>query len=258
MKKLISFLLAAALMLLLGLTAYAAEPDSFVVDTAGILTQQELSNLNEEAAFYSDAHDFGIYILVVEDYIDLPWSGGIEAVTKRLYQDLDYGIGSSRSGILLLLSMKERNYALHVYGDVYEAFTDHGHDYLTKEFLNDLADDSWYDGFSDYITTSAYMLEQAENGEPVGENPPHARTFGIIACVLLGFLTALIVTSVLKAQLTSVSQKAEAGDFKAGEGLQLSVRTDRYTHTTRTRVYDPPKESNDRSSSGSSTSSGNF
>ena len=56
-------------------------------------------------------------------------------------------------------------------------------------------------------------------------------------------------------QMKTAKEKTEADDYMPG--LKLRVKRDVYTHTTQTRVYDPPKE--EKSSGGdSSTDSDGF
>ena len=170
-----------------------------------------------------------------------------------------YGIGDTHRGVLLMLSMETRKYAIFVDGDADDAFDGIGHSYLADQFLDDFGEDAWYNGFIDYIATADELLTLGENGKPISSNPPGARGFGILACVLLGLLIAFLVTRGLKAQLTTVHEKSEASDFMDSSGLKLTQKSDLVTHRTQTRVYDPPHEDSSSSSdSDSSSSSGSF
>jgi uncharacterized protein len=49
---------------------------------------------------------------------------------KSVYQENALGYGTEKSGIILMLSMTDRNYALIAYGYGNTVFTDHGRDIL--------------------------------------------------------------------------------------------------------------------------------
>ena len=64
-----------------------------------------------------------------------------------------------------------------------------------------------------------------------------------------------IVCFVLYSQMKTAKRKIRADEYMPG--FALRVKRDRYTHTTRERVYDPPKKESS-SSGGSSTDSDGF
>ncbi len=198
-----------------------------------------------------------MYIITVQnikDHMDVP---DMDTAAEQLYLGNELGEGSDRSGILLMLSMAERDWALFAFGYGNTAFTDYGKQYLSGQFLDDFRDDTWYDGLQDYQQVCGEMLESAKSGAPVDvdnvPDPPHARLYGILACTVLGFVIAFIVAGVLKGQLKSVAHGTQAEAFVAAGGLELKDRYDRYTHTTESRVYDPPQKSNSSSSGGGGT-----
>ena len=65
---------------------------------------------------------------------------------------------------------------------------------------------------------------------------------GIFICFVISLLIAFLVVGILKGQLKSVETKTQADTYVTGEALQLTVREDRYTHTTRDRRYDPQEK----------------
>ena len=79
----------------------------------------------------------------------------------------ELGLGDDHSGILLMLSMAERDYALFAFGYGNTAFTDYGKDYLSGYFLDNFKDNGWYNGFEDYQRVCGEMLDEARNNKPV-------------------------------------------------------------------------------------------
>ena len=68
---------------------------------------------------------------------------------------------------------------------------------------------------------------------------------GVIVCFLIALVIAFIVIGVLKSQLKSVEIKTRADGYMGSDALKLQVREDRYTHTTKTRVYSPERDDDD-------------
>ena len=242
MKKTTVFLLALSLVLMLALPVSAHNELGYVTDSVGILTQEEYEELELQAIDLADRHDFGVYVIVLDDFQNYVATTDIREAARSIYNEYGLGRGADRDGILLLLSLEGRDYALRAMGYGSTAFTDYGKQYLSEEFLDDFADDRWADGFADYLRVSDEMLAAAENGNPVDEgNVPGGRMYGIIACILLGFGVAFIVRGSLKGQLKSVAMGTGAAAFQADGGLVLTQEYDRYTHTTQDRVYSPEK-----------------
>lgn len=268
-KKLTSSFLSLLLALLLCVPAFAEAQLGYVTDGAGLLTEEERQTLERNAQTLSEKYSFGVYIMTVNDitdYIDAP---DMDTAAEQLYLSYQLGESSDQSGILLLLSMAERDWALFAFGYGNTAFSDYGKSYLSDQFLDDFGDDGWYAGCKDYQRVCGEMLESAINGSPVDvdnvPDPPHARLYGVIACTVLGFLVALVVVLILKGQLRSVAHGTQAEAFVAAEGLRLTEQHDRYVRTTETRVYDPPEKKSSGGgggttirSSGGSSSSGKF
>lgn len=266
-KKLASSFLGLILALLLCVPAFAEAQLGYVTDGAGLLTSEEKQTLESNAKELAEKYGFGVYIITVDDiteHIDVP---DMDTAAEQLYLSYELGENQDKSGLLLLLSMAERDWALFAFGYGNTAFTDYGKSYLSGHFLDDFGDDSWYAGLEDYQRVCGEMLDSALAGAPVDvdnvPDPPHARLYGIVACTVLGFLIALIVTMILKGQLKSVAHGTQAEAFVAADGLKLTYHRDQYLRTSVSRVYDPPKKKSSGGGttirrSGGSSASGKF
>lgn len=257
MKKKAS--LAALIMvlsMLLCLPISAQDEMSFVLDKAGLLSAEDLSDLERNAGNIAATYDFGVYILTVDDFHNYTAAYDREGAAEEIYLNNDLGVGPDRDGMILMLSMEERDWAMFAFGYGNTAFTDYGKQYLADAFLDDFADNNWYDGFNDYLIRFNQMMEQSVNGTPVDVNtmpvPKISIFIGIVACIALGILIASGITGILAGQMKSVYAGDEAFEFIDKEGLRLSHKSDQYLHTTRTRVYDPPQQSSGGTSVGSS------
>lgn len=237
-KKLISLAAVLALLAALCVPALAAEPQlGYVTDAALLLTDDEWEMLEDRAGQISRQYRCGVYIVTVDDFTYYVDTDSIYEAAKAIYRDYDLGLGEEQSGVLLLLSMAERDYSLIAYGYGNTAFTDYGKDRLAEEFLDDFGDDDWYGGFTDYLEKSAGMLKSAEEGKPldVGTNPL-IWLVGLLISLALGCVAALLICTFLEGKMKSVAKGSEADSYLETDSVQITAREDHFTHTTETRV----------------------
>ncbi|MBQ1352109.1 MAG: TPM domain-containing protein [Oscillospiraceae bacterium] len=212
----------------------------YVTDSAGLLSTGEVSALEENAQNIAQQYGCGVYAITMEDYTDYT-EKSIYEYAKDIYRSYDLGWGTNKDGILLLLSMAERDYALIAYGDFANAaFTDHGKSVLENTFLDDFRDNDWYDGFEDYQEKSAEMLEMARNGEPLdvdNDKEGIQLTWGesIAGGILAGCVISLIVCLVFKKQMKSARTQVTAREYVPKSGVAFRAVEDYYLHTTQTR-----------------------
>lgn len=256
-RKLSILILTVFLAALLAVPTYAQAQLGYVTDDAELLTYDEWAELETLCDEISAKYQCGVYIVTIDDFTALGSDDVFEA-TYDLYHDYTLGKGEDRSGIILLLSMYERDFALFVYGDNAEyAFNATGQYQLEQEFLPWFGVDDWYGGFKAYVSTCENYLALAANGEPVRENP----IFLVIPAIVVSFIISLIICLIMRLGMKSVRSKAEAGTYVSG-GLDLTGRHDLYTHTTETRTKIQSSSgsggSTSRSGGGGSGRSGKF
>lgn len=267
MKKRISLVVVWVLMLsLLCLPAGAAQGrNGYVLDAAELMPQERVTELDDQAAKMSELYQCGVYIITVEDYERYTNAFNVKDAAKELYRVRDLGCGDEKSGVLLLLSLSDRDFALIAYGYGNTAFTDYGREKLQEVFLDDFQKDDWYGGFSDYLNKCESMLASARAGSPLdkGTNPAAGPVGMVISLVLSAFL-AFVVCTVLKSSMQSVHAQTEADVYLRDGSLNISRREDRFTYATTQRVKRETKSSSGSSggttvdSDGYSGSSGKF
>jgi len=228
MKKYASLLFALVLALSLSVSA-AADADVYVYDDADILSTDECAALNEAAAAVADQYGCGVYVVAVDDmadYIDpdtVTETGetGMAAFTEYAWDALGLAASYDSNGIMLALSMAERDFQMLAHGDTANAaFTDYGKYIMQDEFLDNFREDDWYGGFADYIAACGRYLEANANGAPIDVEPSDETeeeyeplSFGdklFFAALMafrfglpLGLIVAFIVCAIYKRQLKS-------------------------------------------------------
>ena len=247
-----ALLLVLVLALVFCVNAAAAEQAgaqlNYVTDAAGLLNESETARLERMAEAVSKKYGVGVYVVTVEDFRDYN-AGGVYKATYTIYHKYTLGEGANRDGILLLLSMDDRDWAMFCYGARCEyAFNSYGQEQLEKVFLDRFGESDWYGGFENYIKECSVYLKKAADGKPV-------RASALLACLIvagLALLAAGVIVAVIWEKMNSVAVKMTANAYISGS-LQLTEQTDRFTHkTTSTRRIErsSSSESSSRSESG--------
>lgn len=241
-------------------TSEAAESGSvsmqYVYDISNLLTYEEWEKLENRAADISNRQHCGVYFALVDDYTDYG-GGDVYRVTYQLYHGSQLGMGDDRDGIIVLLSMEDRDYAMFVYGEYAEyAFDAFGQEQLEERFLEDFGDNDWYGAISHYLDACDEFLTKAGEGKPVRSSPwPMIAVSVGISCLIAGSICFFLLRG-----MKSVQQKKEADVYLTADGLQLTDQYDRYTHTTetRTKIEKSSSSTSEESGGGGSGRSGTF
>lgn len=242
-KRILAFLAVLCLLSALAMPALAA--DRYVTDeTATTLSGSELSALEEQARQVSEEYDCGVYVVVVYNY-ELINTTSVRQAAQDYFTQNGYGTGSDASGVMLFLSMADRDYAFIAHGYGNTAFTDYGKQKLQKEFLDNFRSDDWYGGMNDFIRLCGEYLERSRSGNPVDIQNRHLGEklmdeYGIlgVAAPIVGIpvIIALIVCMSMRSKMKSVHTATSATFYAVPGSMDLFAATDIFTHTTETRV----------------------
>lgn len=251
MKRTMMLLLAVLMLLTLAVPVMAAA--EYVVDDADILTDGEEQELKALAVEISGRYNCDICILTVWDYRDYG-SGNVRSTAEQYFTAQGLGQGSDKNGVLLLLSMAERDYALIAHGNLANtAFTDYGKEVLSEEFLDDFRYDDWYDGFYDYLDGSERFLDAAEHGKPVDVSTGGKGVIWLV--VLIPLAVAGIACGIMAATMKNARKQTHANSYIPDGGVQITGRSDRFINRT---VVRQKIENNSSSSGGTRVNSGGF
>ena len=227
-----------------------ASENQFVFDEAILLTTPKAGELDRIASDVSTRYGCGVYIVTLLDYSE--YGIDVRSAAENFFLAHDLGLGSDGNGVLLMLSMLERDYALIAHGSIGNAaFTDYGKDILSEAFLDDFRYDSWAAGFADYISVSEELLHAASTGTPVDVGQGSETGLTLLMILLIPALIAGIACGVMAASMKTARRKSHANDYS--KGVQITGRHDRFI--TRTVVRQKIESS---SSGGTRVNSGGF
>ena len=221
---------------------------SLIHDDCGLLSNHEISELEARASQTAQTYNCGVYIYVVKDMDSYTFdyeiyndAFGIEAFAQYIFFNELKGVGSSGDGILLVMSMKERDYDIMAHGSQGNyAFTDYGKSKLADSFLDYFAEGEWYRGFSAYLNKVDLFLQAAAEGNPVdigsSRIKEHNFPLSIAAGLIFGMIVALISCLVMKSGMKSVHLARIASNFIADNGVNIAIQKDMFTHNTVVRT----------------------
>jgi uncharacterized protein len=244
-------LLLCLLLALLGTCAYAKE--NKVNDRADLLTDDEEERLQEKLLSVAEKYDCDLVVLTVDSI----GRKSPASYAEDFYEEQGYGIGSDLDGLILLVSMEERDWWIATYGKAITAFTDYGLDEIGEIIAEPLGEREYYDAFVQFVKLADTFLEEAENGEPYDyyhEYQEPMPLFARLLCsVVIGLIVALIVFLILRAQLKSVGYERGAVDYVRKGSFHLTREKDLYLYNTVTRMKIETQNSHPGGGGGSST-----
>ena len=203
-----------------------------ILDTSNLLSHEEWEELESRAEDISNRQHCGIYFAMVDDYTEYR-DGSVFEVTYQLYHNNQLGVGDGRDGVIVLLSMEERDYAMFVYGEYAEyAFDEYGQEKLEEKFLGFFEYDDWYGGISHYLDACDEFLTKADEGDPV--RPSYWENILLVtglSCLVSGAVCFWLLRS-----MKTVRAKDKADTYVSKGGLHLTQQLDQFSHTTVTRT----------------------
>lgn len=229
--------------------------DVSVLDPTFNLSEEEIDTLSSQLDEIRNTYQMGVYIRIYDSYINAGFNS-IEEYSEYVYHDENLGYGSNQDGLLLLLTMDEREYDLTGYGLGNVAFTDYGRDKLVDHMIDDLSNDQMYYAMNQYVKYSDEYLSMYQKGTPydVGVKTKAEKIkFGFILEGVALLVTILIMWFLVK-QLNTTGIATKASAYEKQGSFNLQQQSDQFTHTTTVETYSP--ESKDNDSGGSSVNSG--
>lgn len=253
-RRFLGILLAVLLAAGLAVTAFATEAQlDYVTDEAGLFTEAQREALEQRAAALSEQYEFGVYIVTLEDFKDYTNYSSIEKFAVSLYDEYKLGWGEDNAGVMLMLSMAERDYDLDFNSKrANTIFTEAGRDWMENRFLVYFRGNDFYSGFEEYLNTCQEYLEAAKNGQPVGQGMPSSadkEKLSPIFALIPGVIAALVAGIITCAPMHSAGVKRDADQYVVQGSLNLRRRSDMFLHRSVSRR---PRQTQSSGSSGGS------
>lgn len=261
-KRCFTFALLLVLLLSISISVAAKEEMPLIVDHAGLLTADEISLLEAQARAIADTYAMDVVILTEntlsgkspQDYAD------------DYYDANGYGQGDNASGMLLLISMEERDWYLSTCGDAIYALTDYAIERLGEELVSGLQI-GYAVGVRMFLTSLPSYLDAYENGTPVDGYSNQNGSFyhgdredvvyyrentspNLLLSVTLGLVIAAISIGAMASSMNSKRPQRNASGYLRRGSLRLLRDQDMflYSNVTKTRKPEPQNHSGGGSS----------
>lgn len=229
-----------------------------LVDIADLLSDSEEADLSYILDEISERQQVDIVVVTVDS---------MEGETAMVYADdfydyNGYGFGNERDGILLLVSMEERDWYISTTGYGITAITDAGREYISEIFVSDLSAGDYETAFTSFAELCDDFITQAKTGEPYDVDNLPQEPFGfagnLAAAFAIAFIVSLIATGIMKGQLKTVHSQSAADDYMKRDSLQLTKKNDLflYRHVERRKREENNSSNNSGGSKTHTSSSG--
>ena len=211
-----------------------------VVDEGNLLDAEEELELTEKLDAISERQQFDVAVVTV-DSLEGKYA---EDFADDFYDYQGYGMGQDADGVLLLVSMAEREWHITTTGFGIRAISERDIKEISQEFLPYLTDGEYMRAFTIYADLCEEYMADAKT---TAGNSGIASFFAvspvwILGAFLMGFVLALIPMGIMKRKLKSVRRENAAANYVKQGSFRVTESHDRFLYRNVVRRA-KPKES---------------
>lgn len=206
----------------------------YVVDHAGLLTENQQQELEEQCVLFHSEYGMDLVLLTVNN---------LDGKTPMTYADDYFDANYGAHGILLLINMGERDWYISTTGHAVEVFIENDLINMGDDLLPYLSSGRFYDGFENFIANAAYYVAD----EPVSDL--EAVLFMTIPA---GAVIAGIVLLIMRGTMNIKKSQRGAANYEIENSYHLRTHQDLFLYSNVTKR---PKPQNNSSGGGTHRSS---
>lgn len=235
MRRKICCLIVACLFLL-GSIGVRAAALPLLFDQAGLLSTNEAQEVRESLDEVSRKYSCDV-VVATADKLD-----GMSPTEYAdwLYENSGYGQGEDSNGILLLVSLDDRDWAISTSGDARAVFNDDAQEYMMSKVRPCFSEGKYAQGFLEYAKISGSLLADAEAGvyygvnqektdpEPESKGLPFGWLFGDLG---IGAVIAGLLGKSKASKLHGIRRQSSADAYLKAEDIRFDIKEDRYVRT---------------------------
>lgn len=257
----------------IALTINNAEPSRYVVDLANLLSQEQITSLEQK--INNIINEYQMDVVILTTYLNN--GKEVQDFADDYFDENNYGIGTDKDGLLLVLSFQYNDWYISTSGKAIDMFTDWGIDYLGKVMRPNFSGKEYYNGFNEFLDYTDKFINQALTEKPydrysqgdlpslyddyVSDNTDYEKEEGrfssnekIIYSLIGGLIIGFIVSMIRLGNLKTKKAVYNANAYVKENSLNLTKSDDLFLYHT-IRKTRKPEPSDDHVSS--RTSSGN-
>lgn len=237
-----------------GAAGFAGDKDR-VVDDADLLSAGEETALREKLGEICARQKMDIVIVTAKT---------LNGATPASYADdtydyNGYGYGNNRDGLLLLISMEDRDWYISTTGYGITAFTDAGIQYIGNKIKEPLSDGDYAAAFNAFAELCDDFITKARAGNPYDtSNMPKEpmKPVWILVAIIAGFVLSFITVGKMKGKLKTVRFQPAANSYMKADSMDITESRDMFLYNTITRTAKPKDNDSGGGSSTHTSSSG--
>ena len=253
MKRLCSLLLVLLLCAALAVPVFALDQPRFY-DEAALLSEADAKALNDKLDALSQQQNFDYAIVTMPALQGNP----VDDVAKWYYDNYGIGAGVNHDGVLLLISMEDRDWCICCGGSGNHIINADAKEHISDAMLPDLSAGNYARAFNTFTDESNAIYEMAKAGETY--KAPFPFFSRLLLSLVISLIVALIAVSAMKSNLRSVVKQTAAASYVVPGSLHIEQSTERYLYSNVTRTPRAQNNQNDmRTDAGEhTTASGKF
>jgi len=227
-----------------------------LVDDANLLTDSEEATLLALLEDISTRQECDVAIITVDSL----GNKSSEAFADDFYDYNGYGYGPDDDGILFLISMEERDWAISTFGFGIPAFTDAGQERIISDLKTYLSNGDYNKAFTIFATSCDKYLTQARTGEPYdyGNMPKYTMQqplYNVVFSLVVGAAISWSVMKKMTAPLKTVKKESRADKYEREGSMYVRASRESFLYNSVSKTAKAPPSSGGSSSGGSSTRS---
>ena len=232
----------------------SAERAPRLTDAAGLLSESEQSELISTLDQISEKHQVDVVVVTVDSLGEMTPA----ECAEYFYDNFGYGFGNDKSGILLLISMEERDWYITSVGFGITSVNEAGREYISDNMLGYLSDGYYAEAFKEFALSCDYLISLAETGDPFDYDDFPKEPFGVlkhlIISVIIGLVVAFIATGSMKGKLKSVRRQTAANNYVKNDSMKVTQSRDLFLYRQVSRTERPRDEDSGSSDTHTSAS----
>ena len=232
----------------------SAERAPRLTDAAGLLSESEQAGLISTLDQISEKHQVDVVVVTIDSLGEMTPA----ECAEYFYDNFDYGFGSDKSGVLLLISMEERDWYITSVGFGITSVNEAGRKYISDNMLGYLSDGYYAKAFEEFALSCDYLISLAETGEPFDYDDFPKEPFGVlkhlIISAVIGLVAAFIVTGSMKGKLKSVRHQTTANNYVKNDSMKVTQSRDLFLYRQVSRTERPRDEDSGSSDTHTSAS----
>lgn len=259
-KKITCFVLTALLCLSISTVVFAyyyGESLPRLIDDAELLNEDDKSRILNKLDGIAETYEFDVIAATVNSLE----GKGVQEYADDLYDYNDFGLGDKKDGILLLISMEDRDVYISTTGYGIDVFPDSVWNHILDVIVPYMSSGDYSSAIETYASLCEDYIENAEKGNFDGYDYNYSYDYNydydydydynygddyqpkrgldikwIPISIIIGMAISFGIMWGFRSQLKSVHRKPAARDYQIPGSMQVTEQSDMflYNHVTRT------------------------